>query len=101
MDHDLKAWATAALLLERYGLNAPAVARKWSRELARRHEPEAAARCLEIADAAQTLLVASVAHEPALTDVLSGAVTGQMMRADRVKRRDVEKLMKNVNSRRK
>jgi hypothetical protein len=101
MEHDLNAWATAALLLERYGRNAPAVARKWSRELAERREPEAATRCLEIADTAKKLLTASGADEPPLTDVLSGAVTGQMMRADRVKRRDVEKLMKNAKSRRK
>jgi hypothetical protein len=56
MEPDLKAWDTATLLLERYGQNAPEVARGWSRELAERHEPEAAARCLEIVDAAKRML---------------------------------------------
>jgi hypothetical protein len=56
MEHDLKVWAAAALLLERYGKKAPEVAQGWSRELTERHEPEAAARCLEIGDAANKML---------------------------------------------
>jgi hypothetical protein len=56
MEHDLKLWATATLLVERYGQNAPDVALGWSRELTDRHEPEAAARCLEIADEASEIL---------------------------------------------
>jgi hypothetical protein len=93
MDHDLKVWATATLLLERYGQNAPEVAQQWSRELTERHEPEAAARCLEIVDAANNLLARSASREPKLATVLTGAVSRRMMRADRIERRDVGKLM--------
>jgi hypothetical protein len=56
MEHDLKIWDTATFLLERYGQNAPEIAQGWSRELTERHEPDAAARCLEIADAANKML---------------------------------------------
>jgi hypothetical protein len=56
MERDMKVWDTAALLLERYGQKAPEVAQGWSRELTERHEPEAAARCLEIVDAASKML---------------------------------------------
>jgi hypothetical protein len=56
MEHDLRVWATAALLLERYGKKAPEVAQGWSSELTERHEPEAAARCVEIVDAANKML---------------------------------------------
>jgi hypothetical protein len=56
MEHDLKVWATAALLLERYGKKAPEVAQGWPRELTERHESDAAARCLEIVDAANRML---------------------------------------------
>ena len=100
MEHRQKIRAAAAQLLERYGQKAPEVARRWARALTKRRDPEAAEMCLEIADAANKLLTASAAHEPGLTDVLSGAVTGQMMRADQVERRDVEKLMKNAKRRR-
>jgi hypothetical protein len=100
MKYDEKVWATASLLLERYGQNASEVARGWSRDLAERQEPAAATRCLEIVDAATKLLTASTAREPKLADVLSGAVTGQMMRADRVQRRDVERLIKKAKRRR-
>jgi hypothetical protein len=100
MEHDQKVWATATLLLERYGQNAPEVAWGWSRELTERKEPDAAVRCLKIVDAARKLLTANAAREPKLVDLLSGAVTGQMMRADRVEQRDVEKLMKNAKIRR-
>ena len=100
MEHDQKVWSTAALLLERYGQNASEVARGWSRDLTERQEPEAAARCLEIVDAANKLLTASAVREPKLADVMSGAVTGQMMRADRVEQRDVERLMKRAKRRR-
>ena len=98
--HDQKVWSTAALLLERYGQNASEVARGWSKDLPERQEPEAAARCLEIVDAANKLLTASAVREPKLADVMSGAVTGQMMRADRVEQRDVERLMKRAKRRR-
>ncbi len=54
--------------------------------------------CLEIADAAEKLLAGG--QEPTLDDVLSGAVTGEMMRADQVERRDVEHLMKKAKRRR-
>jgi hypothetical protein len=40
-------------------------------------------------------------REPPLRDILSGVVTGAMMRADHVQRRDVEKLMKKAKRRRK
>jgi hypothetical protein len=56
MEHDLKISDTATFLLERYGQNAPDIAQGWSRELTERHEPDAAARCLEIADAANKML---------------------------------------------
>ena len=56
MERDPKVWDTAALLLERYGQNAPEIAQGWSRELMERREPEAAARCLEIADAVNKML---------------------------------------------
>jgi hypothetical protein len=56
MERDLKIWNTATFLLERYGRNAPEIARGWSRELMERHEPEAAARCLEIVDAVNEML---------------------------------------------
>jgi hypothetical protein len=100
MEHHQKVLAAAGLILERHGQKAPEVARHWARELTKRRDAEAAKVCLQIADAANKLLTDSAAREPALTDVLSGAVTGQMMRADRVERRDVEKLMKNAKRRR-
>jgi hypothetical protein len=56
MERDPKVWDTATLLLERYGQNAPEIAQGWSRELTQRHESEAAARCLEIVDAAKKML---------------------------------------------
>jgi hypothetical protein len=90
---------------ERHGPKAPDVAEGWSRDLTECKDPEAAAVCLEIAEAASELpterTTASGAREPALTEILSGAVTGAMVRADRVKRRDVEKLMKKTKRRRK
>ena len=55
---------------------------------------------MEIVDAANKLLTASAVREPKLADVMSGAVTGQMMRADRVEQRDVERLMKRAKRRR-
>ena len=55
MEHDLKIWDTATFLVERYGQNAPEIAQGWSRELTERHESEAAARCLEIVDAAKKI----------------------------------------------
>ena len=88
------------LLLDRHGQKAPEVARHWARELTKRRDPEAAEACMQIADVANKLLTDSAANEPALNDVLSGAVTGQMMRADRVERHDVEKLMTNAKRRR-
>jgi hypothetical protein len=59
MERDPKVWDTAGLLLERYAQNAPEIAQGWSRELTERHEPEAAARCLEIVDAAKKMLAES------------------------------------------
>jgi hypothetical protein len=56
MERNLKVWDTATLLLERYGQNAPEIAQGWSRELTERHEPEAAARCLEIVDVVNKML---------------------------------------------
>ena len=56
MERDPKVWDTATLLLERYGRNAPEIARGWSRELTERQEPEAAARCLEIAEVVNKML---------------------------------------------
>jgi hypothetical protein len=99
MEQDQKMRAAAALLLHRHGEKAPEVARHWARELTKRRDPEAAEVCMQIADAANKLLTDCAPNEPALTDVLSGAVTGQMMRADRVERRDVEQLMKNAKRR--
>jgi hypothetical protein len=105
MEHDQKVWAAAALLLKRHGMEAPAVAKQWSEDLAKRDDPDAAAKCLEIADAANEILTegitASAAREPALTDILGGAVTAAVMRADQVRRRDVERLMKKAKQRRK
>ena len=101
--HTQKVRAAAALLVGRHGQKAPEVARRWSRDLTERQDPEAAALCLEIANAANAIIegiAASTVPEPALTDVLSGAVTGQMMRADRVQRRDVEQIMKKAKRRR-
>ena len=70
-----------------------------------REDPEAAAKCLEIADAANEILAKGItpaaAQEPALADILSGAVTGEVMRADGVQRRDVERLMTKTKRRRK
>jgi hypothetical protein len=82
MEHDQKVWATAALLLEQYGRNAPEGARGWSRDLTKREDPKAAAPCLAIVDAANKLLTSSAARAPKLADVMSGAVSAQMMRAD-------------------
>jgi hypothetical protein len=56
MERDPKICDTATLLLERYGENAPEIAQGWSRELTERHEPEAAARWLEIVDAVKKML---------------------------------------------
>jgi hypothetical protein len=100
MEHYEKVLAAAALLVKRHGQKAPEIARQWARELTKRRDAEAADVCLQIANAANELLTDSAAREPALADVLSGAVTGQMMRADQVERRDVEKLMKNAKRRR-
>jgi hypothetical protein len=99
MTHDVKISTAAALLLERHGQAAPDVARQWARGLTERRDQDAAAMCLDIADAAEKLLGARAAQEPTLGDVLNGAVTGQMMRADQVERRDVEHLMKRAKNR--
>ena len=98
MEH--KVLAAAALLLERHGQKAPDVALHWATELTKRQDAETVEVCLQIADAANKLLIASAAEEPTLADVLSGAVSGQMMRADRVERRGVEKPMKAKSRRR-
>jgi hypothetical protein len=100
MEHHQKVLSAAALVVNRHGPEAPEIARKWAKDLANRRDPEAAGICLEIADAAEKLLTANATKEPALVDVLSGVVTGQMMSADRVERRDVEKLMRNAKRRR-
>jgi len=103
MDHAKKVLAAAALLVKRHSQKAPEVARQWSRDLTERKDPEAAAVCLEIADAATELLAkgaASGVREPALSDILSGAVTRQVMRADHVKPSDVERLMTKAKRRR-
>ncbi len=97
---NVKISTAAALLLDRHGHTAPEVARQWARGLTERRDPEAAAMCLEIADVAENLLAARAAQEPTLDDVLNGAVTCQMMRADQVERRDVEHLMKKAKRRR-
>jgi hypothetical protein len=99
MEHVQKIRAAAVLLLDRHGQRAPA--RYWARELVKRRDPETAEVCMQIADAANNLLTHSPANEPAPTDVLilSAAVTGQMIRADRLERRGVEKLMTNVKRR--
>ena len=103
MEHVHKVLAAAALLVKRHSEKAPEVARRWSRDLTERNDPEAAAVCLEIAEAASELLAkgTSGVREPALKDILSGVVTGAMMRADHVQRRDVEKIMKKAKRRRK
>jgi hypothetical protein len=105
MEHDEKVRAAAALLLKRHGKKASEVAKQWSEALATRDDPEAAARCLEIADAANEILTegltASAARAPTLTHILSGAVTEAMMRADHVQRHDVERLMKKTKRRQK
>jgi hypothetical protein len=104
-EHEQKIWAAAAILLKRHGQKAPEVARQWSRDFTAREDPEAASMSVEIADAANEILTEGItpssAREPALTDILSGAVTGEMMRADRVERRDVERLMTKTKRRRK
>jgi hypothetical protein len=96
-------WGAAALLLKRHGQKAPEVAMKWSKDFTVRKDLEAAALCAEIADAASEIqteaITPAAAREPALTEILSGAVTGEVMRADRVERRDVEKLMKETKRR--
>ena len=103
MEHAHKVLAAAALLVKRHSEKAPEVARRWSRDLTERNDPEAAAVCLEIAEAASELLTkgTSGVREPPLRDILSGVVTGAMMRADHVQRRDVEKIMKKAKRRRK
>jgi hypothetical protein len=71
--------------------------------LTERNDPEAAAVCLEIADAVTELLTkgaASEVREPALSDILSGAVTREVMRADHVKPSDVKRLMTKAKWRR-
>jgi hypothetical protein len=102
MEHAKKVKA-AALLVKWHSLEAPEVAREWSRALTEREDPEAAAVCLEIAGAATELLAKGAAREvqePGLSDILSGAVTRKVMRADRVKQRDVEQLMAKAKRRR-
>jgi hypothetical protein len=96
-----KVRAAAALLVKRHGQQAPEVARHWSRDLTERKDPEAAAVCLEIAEAASELLAKGTkgVRESTLTHILSGAVTGAMMGADHVQRRDVERLMKKAKRR--
>jgi hypothetical protein len=100
VEHHEKVLGAAALLVKRHGKKAPEVARQRAKELTKRRDTQAADVCLQIAGAANELLTDSAARDPALADVLSGAVTGQMMRADQVERRDVEKLMKNAKRRR-
>jgi hypothetical protein len=75
MEHDQKVWAAAAILLKRHGHEAPAVAKQWSTAFIEREDPDAAAKCLEIADAANEILSEGIsrgaAREPALSEVVS------------------------------
>jgi hypothetical protein len=56
MEHDRTVWVAAAEFVKRHGAQAPQLAQEWSQALADRKETEAAAMCLEIADAASELL---------------------------------------------
>lgn len=99
-ERDRKILAGAAALLKR----TTTVARRRARIWADRCDPRAAARWTEIADAAELLLAKireTTVREPTLSDILSGSVTRQTMRADQVKRRDVERLVKRAVQRRK
>jgi hypothetical protein len=80
MEHDLRVWATAMLLLERYGQRAPDVAQQWSRELVERHELEAAATCLKIVDAAKEMLAAK--ETPSATKAKRGRKAKRRRRPD-------------------
>jgi hypothetical protein len=70
MKHAEKVREAAALLVRRHGEKAPEVVRHWSRDLAERNDPEAAAVCLEIAEAASKLLTKGKrgVREPALAE---------------------------------
>jgi hypothetical protein len=100
MEDAKKVLAAAVVFVERHGEQAPEIARQWAKDLIEREDPAAAAVCLEIAGAATALLVKGAGCQapepPKLPDILSGAVTKEVMRADRVKPTDVERLMKKA-----
>ena len=99
MERSAKILTGATLLARKYGKTAPVIARRRARQSSRRRDHAAVSAWLAIADAA-TALLRRQGCRASLSDVLEGAVTQQMMKADQVSRGDVERLMQQKKRRR-
>ncbi len=96
MGQDQRIWLAARLLLAKWGDDATGVALQHAHEWTTRDDFAAASLWIDIAGAIGAISgggAARAAVEPPLSEVLSGTVTRQVMKADRTRRRDVERLM--------
>jgi hypothetical protein len=91
---------TARLIVAKYGKAGPMIARRRARQAARRHDEAAHSAWTAIARAADVVLEPPRDDRASLSDVLDGAVTGQVMKANGVDRKHVEQLMQETKERR-
>jgi hypothetical protein len=101
MERATKIRTAAKVLLAKYGKAAPHVARIRALRSARNRDNVAAGTWNAIARSARSMVSRPRLKDHAtLSEVLDGAVTGQVMTADQVNREDVERLMVETKRRR-
>ena len=100
MARPAKIIGTARLIVAKYGKAGPMIARRRARQAARQRHEAAASAWTAIARAADVVLEPPPDDRASLSDVLDGAVTGQVMNAYGVEREQVEQLMRQTKKRR-
>lgn len=91
----------AKLMVAKYGIAAPPIARMRARQASRQRDDAAVATWTAISRSATAVLSRSKEKgEVALSDVLGGGVVKQLIAADQVTREDVEHLMAETKRRR-
>jgi len=100
MARPAKIIGTARLIVTKYGKAGPSIARRRARQAARRRDEATASAWTAIARAADVVLEPPPDDRASLSDVLDGAVTGRVMKADGVDREQVEQLMRETKERR-
>jgi hypothetical protein len=99
MARPAKILGTARRIVAKYGKAAPAMARRRARQASQRRDDAAASAWEGIAFAADGILTPLSDDRASLSDVLDGAVTGEMMKAYGVDREHVEQLMRQTKER--